>query len=160
MATTKKAPKGAQKTTTKLSLSSAKELEVLRKIVEITNSELDLAVVLKDVVKVVNDMTKADSVFIYLFDPARKNLVLMASKTPHKKELGKVILKAGLPRKTNPLPLKKTRPRINALKVLMCFRKTPMKRSWRSRLFIKTRRSALSTFSTKSRTNTQSPRLI
>ena len=89
MATTKK------KTSTKLNVSSSQELEVLRQIVKITNSELALNKVLTEVVQVVNDMTKADSVFIYLFDDTRKGLVLMASKTPHKKELGKVVLKAG-----------------------------------------------------------------
>ncbi len=90
MSTTKK--KTQSKT---LNISQAQELKILRSIVEITNSELDLDVTLKEIVKVVNDMTKADSVFIYLFDEKRKHLVLMASKTPHKKELGKVILKAG-----------------------------------------------------------------
>lgn len=79
----------------KLKISPSQELEVLRRIVEITNSELDLKVVLKEVVGVVTEMTKADSVFIYLFDEKKKNLVLMASKTPHKKELGKVNLKVG-----------------------------------------------------------------
>lgn len=83
------------KTSKKLNISSTMELEVLRKIVEITNSELDLNLALNEVVKVVNDMTKADSIFIYLFDDKRKHLVLMASKTPHQKELGNVILKAG-----------------------------------------------------------------
>jgi len=79
----------------KLNISQTQELTVLRKIVEITNSELDLNVVLKEVVGVVTEMTKADSVFIYLFDEKKKNLVLMASKIPHKKELGTVNLKAG-----------------------------------------------------------------
>ncbi len=79
----------------KLNISQAQEIKVLRNVVEITNSGLDLKVILKDVVEVVNDMTKADSVFIYLFDERRKHLVLMASKTPHKEELGKVNLKAG-----------------------------------------------------------------
>jgi len=79
----------------KLKISSAQELKVLRKIVEITNSELDLNVVLAEVVGIVTEMTKADSVFIYLFDDKKKHLVLMASKTPHKQELGKVNLKAG-----------------------------------------------------------------
>lgn len=79
----------------KLSVNQTEELEILRKVVEITNSQLDLNVVLREVVRIVNDMTSADSVFIYLFDDKRKNLVLMASKTPHKKELGNVILKAG-----------------------------------------------------------------
>jgi len=83
------------KQSNKLNISPSMELEVLRKVVEITNSELDLNLALNEVVKIVNDMTKADSVFIYLFDDKRKHLVLMASKTPHKKELGNVTLKAG-----------------------------------------------------------------
>ena len=79
----------------KLNLSQSQELKVLRRIVEITNSELDLTVVLGEVVSVITEATKADSVFIYLFDDKKKNLILMASKTPHKKELGKINLKAG-----------------------------------------------------------------
>ena len=79
----------------KLNISQAQELKILRKIVEITNSELDLTRVLKEVVGVMTEATKADSVFIYLFDDRKKRLVLMASKTPHKKELGKVHLKTG-----------------------------------------------------------------
>jgi signal transduction protein with GAF and PtsI domain len=79
----------------KLSISQPEELKVLRRIVEITNSELNLDFILNEVVKVVNEVTRADSVFIYLFDEKKENLVLRASKIPHQKELGKVILKAG-----------------------------------------------------------------
>jgi signal transduction protein with GAF and PtsI domain len=79
----------------KLSISPEQELAMLRSIVEITNSSLELEIILKDVVKVMTDTTKADSVFIYLFDDHHKNLVLLASKTPHKHELGKVNLKVG-----------------------------------------------------------------
>ncbi len=79
----------------KLNVSQPQELAILRRIVEITNSELDLSMTLNEVVEVVNDMTKADSVFVYLFDEKKENLVLMASKTPHKKELGKINLRVG-----------------------------------------------------------------
>jgi len=79
----------------KLNISPAQELEILRKIVEITNSSLDLTLTLGEVVKALNDMTRADSIFIYLFDENRTQLTLMASKTPHQKELGKVVLKSG-----------------------------------------------------------------
>ena len=79
----------------KLNISPAQELAILRRIVEITNSSLDLKSTLDEFVKALNDMTSADSIFIYLFDENRTQLTLMASKTPHKKELGKVILKAG-----------------------------------------------------------------
>lgn len=84
-----------QTTKKKVKVSAPKELEVLRRIVEITNSALDLEHVLKDVVSVVNEMTKADSVLIYLYDEKKKNLILKASKTPHKKELENVFLKSG-----------------------------------------------------------------
>lgn len=79
----------------KLNITQVQEIKILRRIIEITNSELDLKWILGEIVNVVNDMTKADSVFIYLFDEKKRHLVLMASKTPHQKELGKVNLKIG-----------------------------------------------------------------
>jgi signal transduction protein with GAF and PtsI domain len=79
----------------KLHISDKEELKVLRRIVEVTNSAIDLHSVLNEVVSIVNDITKADSVFIYLLDKKKKSLVLKASKTPHKQELGKVNLKRG-----------------------------------------------------------------
>lgn len=79
----------------KLSISREEELKILRRIVDITCSDLDLAGILENVVGIVNEMTKADSIFVYLFDGGKKNLVLMASKTPHKKVLGKINLKVG-----------------------------------------------------------------
>jgi signal transduction protein with GAF and PtsI domain len=78
-----------------LKISQAQEVKILRKIVEITNSELDLQWILTEIVKIMTDMTKADSVFIYLYDEKKKHLVLMASKTPHQRELGKINLKTG-----------------------------------------------------------------
>jgi len=90
---TAKSPK--KKNSKNLNITQAQELSILRKIVEITNSELDLAMILKEVVTIVNAMTKADSVFIYLFDEKKKNLVLTASKIPHQKELGQLVIKAG-----------------------------------------------------------------
>lgn len=80
---------------TKLDVSSAGELKILRTIVDIASSELDLDLILQEVVKIVTKMTQADSVFIYLFDERKENLVLMASKTAHQKELGRLILKIG-----------------------------------------------------------------
>lgn len=79
----------------RLNISSDKEIKILRRIVDITCSDLDLSGILNEVVGIVNEMTKADSVFIYLFDDKKRLLVLMASKTPHKKELGRIHLKAG-----------------------------------------------------------------
>lgn len=79
----------------KLNVSSAEELKILRTIVDIASSELDLMLTLQLIVKIVTEITAADSVFIYLFDDKKENLVLMASKTSHKKELGQLELKVG-----------------------------------------------------------------
>jgi len=76
-------------------ISKSQEVRVLRRIVEITNSALDLDFVLKEIVGIVSEFTGADSVFIYLFDEFKENLILKASKTPHKKDLGHIILKKG-----------------------------------------------------------------
>jgi signal transduction protein with GAF and PtsI domain len=76
-------------------ISQEEELKILRRIVDITSADIDLARVLKEIVKIVNDMMMADSVFIYLFDEKKMFLTLMASKTSHKKELGAIRLKAG-----------------------------------------------------------------
>ena len=76
-------------------LSPSDELKILRKIVDITTADIDLDGVLSEVVKIVTEVTSADSVFIYLFDDQHKNLILSASKTPHKRELGRVSLKVG-----------------------------------------------------------------
>ena len=79
----------------KLSVTADQELQILRNVVDIASSELDLNLTLQLIVKIVTEMTDADSVFIYLFDESKQNLVLMASKTAHKKELGNVVLKTG-----------------------------------------------------------------
>lgn len=79
----------------KLALTQSEELKILRQIVDITSTEIDLSPVLHEVVKIVTEATSADSVFIYLHDPKKQNLVLMASKIPHQKILGKITLKTG-----------------------------------------------------------------
>ena len=76
-------------------ISQSQELASLRKIVDLTSSGLDLGAVLSEVVKIVNEITQADSVFIYLANEKAKSLILMASKISHFKELGTVTLKIG-----------------------------------------------------------------
>jgi len=71
------------------------ETIILRRIVEITNSDLNLDLVLNEVVEIVSEFTRADSIFIYLFDRTKKNLILKASKTSHKVDLGTINLKVG-----------------------------------------------------------------
>ncbi len=95
MAQAKKNKNKTVLTSVTLNISSTQELKILRRIVDITCSDLDLAGILHQVVGIVNEMTKADSIFVYLFDRGKKNLVLMASKTPHKKVLGKINLRVG-----------------------------------------------------------------
>ncbi len=82
-------------TSKKLKLSQDEEIKFLRSIVDITTEDLNLELILNDIVKTVTEFTNADSVFIYLFDETKEHLVLMASKTPHKRELGKVNLRTG-----------------------------------------------------------------
>jgi len=83
------------KTPKKPAMTQEQELKILRKIVDVTSSELDLSRVLNEVVAIVEDLTGGDSVFIYLYDEKKKYLTLMASKIPHFKELGKVSLRSG-----------------------------------------------------------------
>ncbi len=78
-----------------LKVSQFQEAESLRKVVDLSSSGLDLSYILAEVVKIVNKIAEADSVFIYLLDEKQKNLALMASKTPHVRELGKIILQIG-----------------------------------------------------------------
>ncbi len=79
----------------KSNFSTAAELKVLRKVVDITTSELEIDGVLSEIVKIVTDIASADSVFIYLFDADKRHLVLRASKTAHRKEVGHVSLRVG-----------------------------------------------------------------
>jgi len=78
-----------------MNIKQKDEIKILRTIVDLTSSELELKKVLKEVVKIVNEATIADSVFIYLFDDKKENLLLMASKTPHEKILDDIVLKIG-----------------------------------------------------------------
>ncbi len=84
-----------KKTHKTLKISQDQEIQVLRTIVDLASADFDLARTLDEIIKVVNGLTKADSVFIYLHDKQGKDLTLMASKTPHQKELGKIIVKSG-----------------------------------------------------------------
>lgn len=83
------------KTNKTVKISAEQELNILRKIVVLSSSDLDLTKMLKEIVKVVNDFTRADSIFVYLYEKGSSELVLMASKTPHKKELGHIRIQCG-----------------------------------------------------------------
>jgi signal transduction protein with GAF and PtsI domain len=73
----------------------AQENRILKEIVDIADSEIHLQVVLKKMITVIDELDKPDSIFIYLKDRKTKKVVLLASKLPHKNELGHINLKAG-----------------------------------------------------------------
>ncbi|RMH04358.1 MAG: GAF domain-containing protein [Nitrospirae bacterium] len=72
-----------------------REVEVLHRISESISSSLDLEVVLKHIVDVVVEVTKADSCLLYLLSKSRDELVLRASKNPHPKLIGRIALSLG-----------------------------------------------------------------
>ncbi len=76
-------------------ISQSQEIEVLHKIVDLASEDMDLTQTLMEIIKVVNGFTKADSVFIYLYEKRNKELRLMASKTSHDRELGNIKIRNG-----------------------------------------------------------------
>ncbi|MDT7043815.1 GAF and ANTAR domain-containing protein [Candidatus Nitronereus thalassa] len=72
-----------------------REVEVLHRISESISSTLDLESVLKHIVEVVVQVTKADSCLLYLVSANRDELVLRASKNPHPKLIGRTSLGLG-----------------------------------------------------------------
>ena len=72
-----------------------REVEVLHRISESISSTLDLESVLKHIVEVVVEVTKADSCLLYLVSANRDELVLRASKNPHPKLIGRTSLSLG-----------------------------------------------------------------
>ncbi len=78
-----------------IKINQTEELKILRKLITITNSELDLNLILQEIVNIVSEISKADSVFIYLLDNKKECLVLKASKIPHTSILNKINLKLG-----------------------------------------------------------------
>ncbi len=87
----------SRKTTTrsKSALSRDKEIKILRRIIEILNSGLDLNIIFHNVISMALEYTKADSCFLYILDRKNNELVLMASSNPHPNILRKIKLKVG-----------------------------------------------------------------
>lgn len=71
-----------------------KELAIFYKVIKEISS-LDLEQVLAEIVKTTSKLSMADSCLIYLLDSTKKELVLRASKNPHKKLLKKIKMKLG-----------------------------------------------------------------
>lgn len=76
-------------------LEKTKEIELLHRITESIASNLDLEVVLKEIVTLVVELTKADACLIYLLNKMEDALVLRASKIPHPKLIGQVRVEIG-----------------------------------------------------------------
>lgn len=73
----------------------AREVDVLHRISESISSTLDLEAVLKHIVDVVVEVTKADACLLYLLSESREELILRASKNPHPKLIGRITIGLG-----------------------------------------------------------------
>ena len=71
-----------------------KEVELLYRVAQTVHS-LELTEVLHEIVSIVDEVTEADSVFIYVLDPKTNCLILRASKNPHSNLLTKITMKMG-----------------------------------------------------------------
>jgi signal transduction protein with GAF and PtsI domain len=71
------------------------EIDLLHHLSEAVSGTLDLDTVLRRVVEMVVDVTKADACLLYLVDTGRKELILRASKNPHPKLIGRITLEMG-----------------------------------------------------------------
>jgi uroporphyrinogen-III synthase len=69
------------------------ELAILHKIIETISYDLNLEEVLSNIINIVDDVTKADSCFLYLVDG--KDLVMRASQNSHPGIVGNIKLKLG-----------------------------------------------------------------
>jgi signal transduction protein with GAF and PtsI domain len=72
-----------------------REVELLHRISESVSSTLDLESVLKHIVDVVVEVTKAEACLLYLLSDSREELILRASKNPHPKLIGRITIGLG-----------------------------------------------------------------
>jgi len=76
------------------SIKLQKELKILFKVIRDVSS-LELETVLKKIVSIVTNLTAADSCFVYVLERNTNELVLRASKNPHKTLLKRITMKMG-----------------------------------------------------------------
>jgi len=69
-----------------------KELKILFRVIRDISS-LELEKVLKSIVGIVSQITRADSCFVYVLDKSKQELVLRASKNPHANLLKRIKMK-------------------------------------------------------------------
>lgn len=72
-----------------------REVDVLHRITESITNTLDLESVLKHIVDIVVEVTKADACLLYLLSDSREELILRASKNPHPKLIGRITISLG-----------------------------------------------------------------
>jgi signal transduction protein with GAF and PtsI domain len=72
-----------------------REVDVLHRITESISSTLDLETVLRQIVDVVVEVTKADACLLYLLSESRGELILRASKNPHPRLIGRITIGLG-----------------------------------------------------------------
>jgi signal transduction protein with GAF and PtsI domain len=72
-----------------------REVDVLHRISESISSTLDLETVLRQIVEVVVEVTKADACLLYLLSEGGGELILRASKNPHPKLIGRITIELG-----------------------------------------------------------------
>ncbi|OLD39076.1 MAG: hypothetical protein AUI21_06525, partial [Nitrospirae bacterium 13_1_40CM_2_62_10] len=72
-----------------------REAGVLHRISESISSTLDLEAVLRHIVEVVVEVTKAEACLLYLLSESREELILRASKNPHPKLIGRITIGLG-----------------------------------------------------------------
>jgi signal transduction protein with GAF and PtsI domain len=72
-----------------------REVHILHRISESISSTLEQATVLKQIVEVVVEVTKADACLLYLISENREELILRASKNPHPRLIGRISIGLG-----------------------------------------------------------------
>lgn len=72
-----------------------REVDVLHRISESISATLDLEVVLRHIVEMVVQVTRADACLLYLLSESREELILRASKNPHPKLIGRITIGLG-----------------------------------------------------------------
>src|SRR3989442_6477515 len=73
----------------------SREAGVLHRISESISSTLDLEAVLRHIVEVVVEVTKAEACLLYLLSDSQDELILRASKNPHPKLIGRITIGLG-----------------------------------------------------------------
>ena len=72
-----------------------READVLHRISASISNQLDLEAILKHIVEVVVEVTKADACLLYLLSDSQDELILRASKNPHPKLIGRITIGLG-----------------------------------------------------------------